>query len=285
MMNECERAKIERRSERFLTRIAGFLNDCPDCIDAARVQETARELKTDLHEAYLLLLAGAMDLYADRPVRERYLSESVIRCDPAIYRSDPYRQTIRILPAREGEWELCTAAYAPYELFVCGDMEALPDGRILPRLGYFAEPFSYPCVLQGGREWMSVKPNEIETMQKPLSRAHGHVCAYGLGMGYFAFMASEREQVRSVTVVERDPAVIRLFEAQLLPQFPHGDKIRVIRADALAYAQTENGHDFVFADLWHDVSDGLPLWARLKRLERAGCEYAYWIEDTMRLYR
>lgn len=276
--------ETEANNARFLERVAAFLNGCPSAIDAALVRETARDCGVDAHAAYLLLLAGAMDLYADRELYERYLKASVIGLDPSAYENDPYRKAIRFPAAADGAWTLKTEAYAPYELFVCGDMARTFDGRVLPRLGYFAAPFSYPCVLQNGRLWMSVTPNEIETMKRPIERARGDVCAYGLGMGYFAFMASEKREVGRVTVVERDASAIRLFRQHLLPQFPQRDKILLVHSDALDYAEERHAHDFVFADLWHDVSDGLPLWRALRRSEREGTEYAYWIEDTMRLY-
>ena len=94
----------------------------------------------------------------------------------------------------------------------------------------------------------------------------------------------EKENVDSVTVIEKDERVIRLFEEHILPQFPHRDKIRIINEDALTYAEGENSHDFVFADIWHDPSDGCDLYLKLKALEKDGVIYEYWIEDTIKLY-
>ena len=112
--------------------------------------------------------------------------------------------------------------------------------------------------------------------------------AFGLGLGYFAFMAAQKEQVESVTVIERERAIIELFRETLLPQFPHGEKIRVVQADAFEYARAlpEGAFDFAFTDLWHDVSDGLPMQRAMRALlERVpGLDAAYWIEDTMRWY-
>ncbi len=274
----------EQANERFLRCAAAYLNGCADAIDAAAVRETAEECGRSLHDAYLLLLAGAMDLYDDRQLRERYLGESVKHLDPKAFLSDPYRKAIRFPTVSDGAWSMRMQTYRPYELIVCGDLRQTFDGRVLPRLGYFSEPFDYPCILQDGREWMSVTPNEILTMQRPIASARGDVAAYGLGMGYFAFCASEKPEVDRVTVIERDATAIRLFERYLLCQFPHRDKIILVQADALQYAAEAHPHTFVFADLWHDVSDGLPLWERLRTLEREGTEYAYWIEDSMRIY-
>ena len=43
-------------------------------------------------------------------------------------------------------------------------------------------------------------------------------------------------------------------------------------------------YDFVFADLWHDAADGLPMYERLKHMEGPGPEYRYWIEKTLEFY-
>lgn len=74
--------------------------------------------------------------------------------------------------------------------------------------------------MEDGQEWMAIKPNEIETMRQPIARAAGQVVAFGLGMGYYAFMVSEKPEVKTLTIVERDENVIALFREHILPQFP-----------------------------------------------------------------
>ena len=133
---------------------------------------------------------------------------------------------------------------------------------------------------------MTITPNEIETMQPVIDAAKGKVITFGLGLGYFPYMTSEKQEVSSVTVVEKDVKVIRLFQKYILPQFPHPEKVSIIPMDAFEYIEkhSENEkYDLAFADLWHDVSDGLDCYLRMKKLERyhyAG-KYFYWIEDSM----
>ena len=123
-------------------------------------------------------------------------------------------------------------------------------------------------------------------MKEPIARASGNVLTLGLGLGYFAFHASQKETVTSVTVIEREHDVIELFQKLILPQFPHKEKIRIIRADAFDYMQTElpkASYDFIFADLWHDASDGLELYLKLKQMESNahGTPTDYWIEPSL----
>ena len=63
------------------------------------------------------------------------------------------------------------------------------------------------------------------------------------------------------------------------------DALEIIQADAFDFAPKHlPAYDVVFTDLWHDVSDGLPLYQRMKALEVPGVKYLYWIEQTLRCY-
>ena len=187
-----------------------------------------------------------------------------------------------------GTFALSDAAYRPYELFVADDLRAYPDGAVLPVLGYFTRPFTYPVLTENGREWMTATPNEINTIRPVAEAAHGRVLTLGLGLGYFAFHALLNPRVESVTAVERSEDAIRLFRERLLPLFPRAERLTLLHADAfdVAPALYRSGkYDFVFADLWHDVGDGLPMYERLKRMEVPGLDYHYWIEKTLEFYR
>ena len=190
--------------------------------------------------------------------------------------------------SQAGAFELGYASYRPYELFVADDLHAYPDGAVLPVLGYFTRPFAYPVLTENGREWMIATPNEINTIQPMAEAAHGHVLTLGLGLGYFAFHALLNPRVERVTAVERSADAIRLFRERILPAFPRPERLTILQADAFAAAPAlyQSGqYDFVFADLWHDAADGLPMYERLKQMEVPGPEYRYWIEKTLEFYR
>lgn len=190
--------------------------------------------------------------------------------------------------SQAGAFELGYASYRPYELFVADDLRAYPDGAVLPVLGYFTRPFAYPVLTENGREWMTATPNEINTIRPMAEAAHGHVLTLGLGLGYFAFHALLNPRVERVTAVERSADAIRLFRDRILPAFPRPERLTILQADAFAAAPAlyQSGqYDFVFADLWHDAADGLPMYERLKKMEVPGPEYRYWIEKTLEFYR
>ena len=270
--------------------MSGYLTQHPRFITARDVEEVAA-CGVAREEAVVQLLCAACGLDARRPLDrrmiEQYVRPSLARLEPEPLLQNPYMRCIRFPQAVQGRWEMTRMAYEPYELFVRDDLLCLPDGREIPRLGYFDRRFAYPAVLEGGREWMTVTPNEVATMAPALSQVRGRVAVMGLGLGYFAFMASEKNDVRAVTVVERDADVIALFERHLLPQFAHREKVRLVRADAFDLAQAGlDGFDCAFVDLWHDVSDGAPMYLRMKALEARspGMRFFYWIETSIRCF-
>ena len=268
--------QIMKENRLILELWSHYLNKTPRLLSKSAVEDLARECDVDCDEAFLALFCAACGLdSADnrehRRLEKLYFRPSIVRLDPLLYQNDPYYQTIRFPEVTRGRWELRHGHYAPYEPFVRTHPLLTEDLREIPLLGYFDTEFPFPAVLENGVEWMTVTPNEIETMKKPLDCAKGHVLTLGLGLGYFAFCASEKEDVESVTVVEWDADVIALFREYLLPQFPHKEKVRILQGDAFAYMECldASAFDYVFADLWHDASDGLEMYIRLCRIMKA----------------
>ena len=286
--------QIRKLNHRVGWMVADYLNDSPCAVTPALMAELLPEAADAATEerVYGALLGAFWGLdpeasAEDRFIEERYLRPGLRRLDPEIYRKNPYYQAIQIPEKSVGPWQLTHQAYAPYELFLRDDL-ILTEGLLqVPATGYFAEPFSYPSVLQDGREWMSIKPSEIESSQAAVDAARGRVVTFGLGLGYFAFMAARKDTVASVTVVERDPAVIRLFREAILPQFSCKDKIYVVQSDAFDYLEHDMksvSPDFVFMDIWHDIADGVDLYVRARPYESRfpSTRFTYWIERSLK---
>ena len=286
--------EIRKLNHRVGWLVADYLNETPCAVTPELMAELLPEATDAATEerVYGALLCGFWGLdpeasAEDRLIEERYLRPGLRRLDAAVYRENPYYQTVRIPERSVGQWQLTHQAYAPYELFLRDDLILTEDLRQIPALGYFAEAFSYPSVMQDGREWMSIKPSEIESSQAAIDAAFGHVVTFGLGLGYFAFMAARKPEVLSVTVVERDPSVIRLFSEHLLQQFPHSEKLTVIQADAFDYLEQNMSSvspDFVFMDIWHDIADGLDLFVRARQYEARfpATRFMYWIDRSLK---
>lgn len=288
-------AQIRNYNGKLMELLSLYLNIAPEAITADLIREVSESCGVDNATAYagfLAELCGLDTIGADRAFYRHYFLPMVTELDPIPFLTDPYYQAIK-LPKGEkicGKWKLRMQSIKPGEAFICDDLRVLPDGRMLPQVGFFMQEFPYPAVLENDREWMTLMPNETVTTLPAVKCAHGKVLTYGLGLGYFAFMAARKPEVDSVTVVELSADVIKLFREILLPQFPCADKIRIINADAFAYAETEmprENYDFVFADIWHDAGDGRALYERMKTYEPRcpSTEFTYWIEDTIRCYQ
>ena len=284
-------SKIMEQNDAVTYVLSRYLNYDSRFLSDETVKSFATECELDDDSAFRVLFSAAcgLDTAENREHRQMerdYFQVGLTALDPAVYQSDPYYQTIRISAQKNGQWELCHSHYEPFEPFVCGHPIVTEKFLEIPRIGYFKSRFDFPAVLENGIEWMTITPNEIETMKEPIADAHGKVLTLGLGLGYYAFMVSEKESVESITVVEKDEHVIKLFQTVILPQFPNRQKVRIVHADAFEYLQTDakkEGFDYVFADLWHDQSDGLPLYLRLRRMESdyPGTTFSYWIEPTI----
>ena len=178
---------------------------------------------------------------------------------------------------------------APWEGFVYNDPVLLADFTEIPSIGFFRERFSFPAVLQKGREWMTLMPNETATLENAVKNSFGNVVTYGLGLGYFAYRAACKAEVQSVTVVEKDKNVISLFTEHILPLFPCKDKITVIEADAFAHAENllqKGNFDYALADIWHDAGDGTPLYLRFRDIaaKTTNIKWDFWLEETIIAY-
>ncbi len=236
-----------------------------------------------LSEIFGLDIDGSAD---ERTLIREYLTPSVRIMDAEKYRKNPYYRNIEIPEVKEGRWELKKESYPAYRGVIADDMIITDGFREIPPLGFFKEEFAFPAVLEDGNEWMTLTPVDLDTSDYAIERARGKVVTFGLGLGYYAYMVSEKENVDSITVVEKSPDVIALFERYILPQFSHPEKVRVVNADAFEYAEevmpTEK-FDVAFVDTWRDASDGAPMYERMKALEYLSpdTEFLYWIENFL----
>lgn len=275
---------------RALELFSSYLHICPRFVKAEDIHSLTEDCGVDVETAQRLLVAAACGLDSDERKQDQLMEEgyfrfAIHRLDAQECRNDPYYQTIRLPEISRGKWKMGYKTIAAYELFTSDDLKVLPDGREIPQTGFFTEDFRAPVVEENGREWMTVTPSEINTMTADIRAAFGKVAVFGLGLGYYAFMASEKPDVTEIVVIERDSSVISLFKEFILPQFPHREKVTVIEADAYAFAETmgERQFDCAYVDIWHDVLDGVEMYLKMKRLEKhsPGTTFLYWIEPSM----
>ena len=296
-MNEKDYLKFERLAKTFeqnfkITRCyAEYLERYPEVITKEMIDTLTADGEIDKKEALVAILSEifALDFNnaEDRILIRDYLTPSVRLLDSKKYLNNPYYKNIKIPEIKDANWEFRLEEYAPYRGVIANDMEIFDDFKEIPPLGFFSERFKFPAILEGGNEWMTLTPIDLDTCEEAIELAHGKVVTFGLGLGYYAYMASEKEEVDSVTIVELSPDVIRIFEKHILPQMPNKHKIKIVNADAFEYAEKimpKEKFDIAFVDTWRDASDGAPMYSKMKPLEylSADTKFVYWIEGFLR---
>lgn len=285
---------IVEQNNDFIARVSLFLNLNSRAINKEMVSKmmSASGLGEVESVKYLLAEFLNLDIYessSDMEIFRNYFDNLILKCNKNSYLANPYYQNIKFGNVKGGDIEFYSGEYKPYELFVCNDLEKHTDGRIVPKLGFFDDTFSYPAVSEKGREWMSVTPNEVETMKEPIRNAFGKVLTFGLGLGYFQYMVSLKPEVEEVWIIETNDKIINMFNRVILPQIKDKSKFKIVKADAFDFAEKSylTGYfDYVFADIWHDAGDGLPLYKKFKELEKLNqkMKYDYWIEKSLKCY-
>ena len=221
----------------------------------------------------------------DEEFMEEYLLPSIKEINDDEYFNNPYLKTINIPHVQSGKYLLNHLAYRPYELFPLNDIIVDQNTyKEISQIGYFKHEVLYPFLGSEKEVWMSINPNEIMTMKKHIDSAKGRVLVLGLGLGYYPFMISNKDEVKEVIVIENDNSIINLFNKHLLNQFPNKDKIKIIKDDAFSYLfkEKERAFDMVFADIWHDANDGILPFIRLKEIEgRLNIPFMYWLDTSL----
>lgn len=210
--------------------------------------------------------------------------------ESAHYRNDAFFKTVRPKPSLVGAWKLDYGLYKAHQPFTYDEItaDAAKFFKETTKVGCFDEDFSFLEVKENNITWMSVTPHEINTMSRHIEKAKGRVLVLGLGLGYFPFHVSNKDEVSSVTIVERNTTAIKLFEEKILPFFPNGEKIKIAKDDAVEFLRANvDNYDFVFADLWHTSRDALLTYPDLLKIEERHKDkvtFSYWIEGEILIF-
>ena len=226
-----------------------------------------------------------LEVEDNEEIFNKHIAGAINELEPHKYLNNPYYKNIKITDFKDKDFALIYDKYTPYEIFAYLDMKADSNFYEINSLGYFKEEFPFIALNYQGVTWMSITPNEIETMELSINKVQGDVIVFGLGLGYFAYMALLKEDVNKVTVIEKDARIVALFKKHLLPQFPNVNKLQIIVDDANHYLNKNLNYDYAFIDLWHDPLDGLDFFLKFKKSEKlqSKCQFLYWLESSFYL--
>ena len=174
-----------------------------------------------------------------------------------ILKAEDFNQNPYILNFKMGDVASVTHKFFKIEIepitLLQAGAKVAPNGyRGLPQLGFFEEKVVIPYLKNlKNKTFKQVSPKEINATQKHIDAAHGKVLNIGLGMGYFAYMASLKDDVEKVTIIEQDNDLIEFFKEHFLPHFSHREKIEIINSTYYDYLDkiTDNQFDFCFIDI------------------------------------
>lgn len=201
------------------------------------------------------------------------------------YKANPYFKKIKSQTIKNNHYELSYEKYLPKELFIYDDLNINSDEfyKEYSKVGYFLKPYHYLTLKQQNQIWMSITPNEINTMEADIEKMNGNIIVFGLGLGYFSYMCSLKESVVSITIIEKDKAIIDIFKKYLLPQFENANKIHIIHDDAYNYLDQIKNYNCAYVDLWHNPNDGLDFYLKFKANEfkHPNTPIYYWLEKGL----
>lgn len=204
--------------------------------------------------------------------------------DPAVLMTNPYYQDIKLNNA--------SSPTAKYEENIIKKRTLMPMGFHKPigkylfhyhPIGYYETDIRLPTLIEGDAVWMSPVISEIDSMSDGISKGRGKCLTMGLGIGVLLYLWLLKDDVESVTVVELNQDIIKLFETYIKPQFKTDKRLEIIHGNAFDYYNEEFLHqfDYVYVDFWESTEDGLDHYTRLMEKDLTLENIDYWVEDSM----
>lgn len=244
------------------------------------------ESPVDMYERLLKYWGIPDDDFEEIGLLDKWVKPSITPLKMDFFVKNSYFNTVKPKPIKYKDISLEYLKFKAFQPFSLDDINVDENDYFLERspLSYCLKDERYLAVTRKGEVWMSITPNEINTMEPYIHQAEGSVLVLGLGLGYYPFMISEKENVKKITIVELDKNIISVFKENILPFFKNKNKIEIIQDDAFNYLKNNKNHyDYVFTDLWHNPEDGVPLYLKTKEFEKkmTSTTFQYWLEESL----
>lgn len=99
---------------------------------------------------------------------------------------------------------------------------------------------------------MSNTPMEKRTNLEFCEKAHGDVLIGGLGIGLIILAIQNKEDVDSITVIEKEKDIIDLVK----PQLPLNNKVKIINSDVYEWKPNDGEkYNCIYMDIWNFVNE------------------------------
>ena len=230
----------------------------------------------EIYEQYLCNIENNL-LFFDKKRQYPFL---VSKQNKELFLKNKYLQNIKFEELKDDKIEVKNVKFYKNQLFFTD--EYIIDGiDEVANIGYFDEDVYFPVLYEDNEPWMSIVPSEINTMNTDINKMYGNVLILGCGLGYIAYMLSQKENIKKITVVEKNEKIIDIFNKNILPQI--NKEIEIINMDAFDFLDlSKNDYDFIYCDIWFNGIDGLELYLKLKPYEKKfNAKFLYWIENEI----
>jgi len=131
----------------------------------------------------------------------------------------------------------------------------------------FVSPGKY-CQLNNGWDIiMSDTGHERRSNLDVVWKSNGNVLIAGLGIGMIILPIAEKEEVSSITVIEKSSEVIELVEPHLRNAMWDPHKLKIVQADIFEWKPDKGvKYDTIYFDIWYNMcTDNLKSISKLNR--------------------
>ena len=273
-----------------ISMMMSYLLENIDLFSKDEIIKYQNNFNCSLSEAYFHYAIDIWELDYDNKENQKifndYLTNSFKECDENIFKENPYYKNVKIKEIKNKNYALFYDHYKAYEPFPLDDISLRENYLEKTTFGFFKNDFPFLCLNLNNTTWMSITPNEINTMKNSILKASGNVLVLGLGLGYFPYMISLKNDVKNIEIVEKDLQITDIFENSIYPNFENKEKIKLIKDNAFnVINKSLNKYDFVYVDLYHNPVDALPIYIKIKHIENKNkVHFEYWLEDGILAY-
>lgn len=152
---------------------------------------------------------------------------------------------VHVPDGQSGQWKVDT--------FTCTEEEAAASylRAAIKGVDAYIPQGQYKRLSFGRETVMSNTPMEVRTNKRFVDIASGHILINGLGLGMILNRLIDKDSVKSITVVERSPDVIKL----VAPTYTSSAKLSIHLCDAFDFQPPANmKYDAVWHDIWTYIS-------------------------------
>lgn len=253
-----------------------YFEGCRQSIDEFIISRHS-DKNNAIYNAWLEVLEIDPDDFEFAQLSKQYHLSEIKELKVTDYKNNPYLSNVHFDKCDFGKRTIEKLTYNPYECFLYDSLEIQASSfyKEINKLGYFKEPLKYFEASNKDGDILAINPYEINVTAHELSSLKGDVLAVGLGLGYFTYLASLKDDINSVTTLENDVSLIEFFNENVAP-IVKNTKITIANDNLSNYLKINNDKiDFVYITLSNDINKALKEYIEYKKLEKLYTKYIF----------